>query len=96
MSLTRAEVMKIARLSRLYLTEEELDHYSEQLSAILDYAAMLNELDLSHIDLQAQTDDRPNVTRDDFVQPSLSPEDALFGAAETLDGQFYIQSILDD
>ena len=41
------DITHIARLARLALTDEELEHYQDQLSAILDYAARLNELDLS-------------------------------------------------
>ncbi len=96
MSLTRAEVEKIAHLSRLALTADELDHFGRQLSAILDYAAMLNELDLSGIELHPEAEERRNIMRDDVVRPSLSPEDALFNAAETRDGQFFIQSVLEE
>ena len=49
MSLTQAEVEHIAKLARLELTQEELARYREQLSAILDYAARLRELDTSQI-----------------------------------------------
>lgn len=96
MSLTRADVQKIAHLSRLALTEDELAHFGEQLSAILAHAAVLDELDLSGIDLQAQAGDRRNITRDDVVRPSLSPQDVLFNAAATRDGQFFIQPILEE
>lgn len=99
-SLTRDEVAKIARLARLALTDEELDHYGEQLSAVLDYAARLNEIDLTGISPTVGADiahvARRNVMRDDVVAPSLSREDALFNAAVTADGQFLIQSILED
>lgn len=96
MSLTRADVRKIAHLSRLALTEDELAHFGEQLSAILDYAALLDELDLSDIKLQPGAGERRNITRDDVVRPSLSPEDALFNAAGTRDGQFFIQPVLEE
>ncbi|HMT22181.1 MAG TPA: Asp-tRNA(Asn)/Glu-tRNA(Gln) amidotransferase subunit GatC [Promineifilum sp.] len=99
-SLTRDEVAKIARLARLALTNEELDHYGEQLSAVLDYAARLNEIDLTGVSPAVGADiahvARRNVMRDDVVAPSLSREDALFNAAATADGQFLIQSILED
>lgn len=100
MSLTRDEVAKIARLARLALTDEELDHYGEQLSAVLDYAARLNEIDLTGITPAVGADAgdvaRRNVMRDDVVAPSLGREDVLFNAAATADGQFLIQSILED
>ena len=100
MSLTNDDVLKIANLARLALTEEELKHYGAQLSAVLDYAARLNELDLTGIEpsLQsgAQAAIRQNVMREDVVTPSLLPQDALFNAATTADGQFLIQAVLEE
>jgi len=99
-TLTRDEVARIARLARLALTDEELDHYGEQLSAVLDYAARLNELDLSNVAPAVVADigqsARRNVMREDIVVPSLSREDALFNAAATAEDQFLIQSVLDE
>ena len=73
------DITHIARLARLALTDEELEHYQDQLSAILDYAARLNELDLSSAAILAE--DAPplgryNVLRDDIVTPSLPRDDA--------------------
>ncbi len=94
MSLTRDEVARIAHLARLALTEEELAHYGEQLSAVLDYAARLNELDLSGV--VDASGGLLNVMREDMVAPSLSNEDALFNAAATAEGQFLIQAVLEE
>ncbi len=94
MSLTRDEVARIAHLARLALTEEELAHYGEQLSAVLDYAARLNELDLSGV--PDASGGLLNVMREDVVTPSLSNEDALFNAAATAEGQFLIQAVLEE
>jgi len=96
MALTRAEVIKIAHLARLALSDEELNHYQEQLSAVLDYAARLNALDLTGVEPSAHAVARRNVMRDDVVIPSLSREDALFNAAATADGQFLIQAVLEE
>ncbi|MBP6015622.1 MAG: aspartyl/glutamyl-tRNA amidotransferase subunit C [Candidatus Promineofilum sp.] len=100
MSLTRADVLKIADLARLTLTDDELEHYGAQLSAVLDYAARLNELDLGDLDAGqndgSERDARHNIMRDDVITPSLAPEDALFNAAATAENQFLIQSVLDE
>ena len=100
MSLTREDVSKIANLARLALTDEELDHYGAQLSAVLDYAARLNEV---RIDDDPRSGiagrdslERRNVMRDDVIMPSLPTEDALFNAAAVADSQFLIQSVLDE
>jgi aspartyl-tRNA(Asn)/glutamyl-tRNA(Gln) amidotransferase subunit C len=95
MSLTREDIAKIAHLARLALTDDELAHYGEQLSAILDYAARLEELELTGITPSAHGA-RHNVLRDDVVRPSLAVEDALFNAAAVADNQFLIQPVLDE
>lgn len=94
MSLTREDVVKIAHLARLALTDDELAHYGEQLAAILDYAARLEELDLEGIEPSAHGG-RQNIMRDDIVTSSLPREDVLFNAAAASDGQFLIQSVLE-
>ena len=94
--MTHIDVAHIAHLARLALTEQELAHYQEQLSAILDYAARLNELDLSGVALPSPSDSRHNVLRDDIVTPSLLRDDALFNAAATDEGKFLIQAVLEE
>lgn len=96
MTLTRHDVTHIAHLARLALTDEELAHYQDQLSAVLDYAARLAELDLDGVVPSVHAPGRQNVMREDVISPSLPREDALFNAAATEDGQFLIQSVLDD
>lgn len=96
MALTREDVEKIAHLARLALTQEEKEVYQRQLSAVLDYAEMLNELDLSQILPPKQAAQRKNVMRDDELVPGLALEDVLFNASEHAQDQFLIQSVLDD
>ncbi len=96
MSLTREDVKKIADLARLALSEEELNHFGEQLSAVLDYAARLDELDLTGVPPSIHAVAQVNVMRDDVMMPSLPTADALFNAAETADDQFLIQSVLEE
>ena len=100
MSLTREDVLKIADLARLALTEEELAHYGAQLSAVLDYAARLDEVDLTSLAAPELAGERPdgrhNVMREDGVMPSLAPVDDRYNAAATADDQFLIQSVLEE
>jgi aspartyl-tRNA(Asn)/glutamyl-tRNA(Gln) amidotransferase subunit C len=95
MALTVAEVEKIAHLARLALSAEEIAAYQKQLSAILDYAARLNELDLIGIEPTAHAVARRNVMRDDVVEPSMPLDELLFNAAKTADDQFLIQAVLE-
>jgi aspartyl-tRNA(Asn)/glutamyl-tRNA(Gln) amidotransferase subunit C len=105
MSLSREDVVKIAHLARLALTPDEMDHYRHQLSAVLEYAHHLNELDLTGVDAEREStnlpdeairSDRRNGMRQDMIAPSLPLADALFNAAETAQDQFLIQSVLEE
>jgi aspartyl-tRNA(Asn)/glutamyl-tRNA(Gln) amidotransferase subunit C len=94
MTLTVTEVEKIAHLARLALSAEEITVYQQQLSAILDYAARLNELDLADVEPTAHAVAQRNVMRDDVVEPSMPLDDVFFNAAETAGNQFLIQAVL--
>ena len=96
MTLTREEVEKIAHLARLALTDEEQQEYQRQLSAVLDYAAMLDKLDLSDIAPTAHAITQENVMREDMVEPGLAIEDVLFNSAQNAQDQFLIQSVLEE
>ncbi len=96
MKLDRAMVEHIADLAKLQLTDGELDRYAEQLSDILDYAERLQALDTDAIPPTASVLPLKNVVRDDRVQPSLPRENALANAADTAEGQFRVEAVLDD
>jgi aspartyl-tRNA(Asn)/glutamyl-tRNA(Gln) amidotransferase subunit C len=96
MTLTKEDVEKIANLARMALTSEEKTEYQRQLSAVLDYAEMLNELDLKQIDPALHTEARKNVMRADVIERGLLLEDVLFNTAKHAQDQFQIQSVLED
>ena len=90
MPLTRAQVQHIAELARLNLSDEEIDRMTLQLSAILDYAARLQELDTEAIPPTASVVPLQNVMRDDIVTPSLPREDVLRNAPDKDErGEFF-------
>lgn len=89
MSLTRQEVEKVALLARLKLTEEELDHFTEQLGQILAYVDQLAELDTENVEPLAHPLDVTNVFREDEVQPSIDRDKALANAPKR-DAEFYL------
>ena len=95
MSLTLADVEKIAHLARLELTDAEKAAYVGQLSAILDYAEMLNELDLEGVPPTASAVAMHSVMREDVAEPCLPTADALFNAPKQAQNQFLIQSVLE-
>jgi aspartyl-tRNA(Asn)/glutamyl-tRNA(Gln) amidotransferase subunit C len=80
MSLTRAEVEKIALLSRLLLSEDESQRLTAQLGGILGYMDLLGEVDTSGVEPMAHARDLTNVLREDAVRASLDREQALANA----------------
>lgn len=95
MKLNRAMVEHIAELAKLQLTEEEIDRYAEQLSDILAYAEKLQALDTDAIPPTASVLPLRNVLRPDEVAPSLPRDEVLANAADTAEGQFRVDAILD-
>jgi len=92
----QAQVRKVAKLSRLELTEAEVEEFTGQLSAILDYVEKMNELDTDNVEPLAHCLPISNVFRQDRVKASLGTEKALANAPQR-DGEFFkVPKILDD
>jgi aspartyl-tRNA(Asn)/glutamyl-tRNA(Gln) amidotransferase subunit C len=81
-AISRDEVLHVARLARLDLTDEEVERFGEQLDAILDAVSKVAELDLSDVEPTAHPLDLANVWADDEPRPSLAPDDALANAPD--------------
>jgi aspartyl-tRNA(Asn)/glutamyl-tRNA(Gln) amidotransferase subunit C len=95
MGLTIRDVEHIAELARLGLTEEEKVLYRDQLAAILDYAATLQQVDTSAIPPTATVLPLRNVMRPDVVVPSLSQADVLANAPDAQDGYFRVRAVFE-
>ena len=95
MALTREQVKHVAELAKLKLTDAEVDLFQGQLSAILDYAARLDELDTEQIPPTAGVLPLKNVMRPDADQPSLSREAMLANAPAAEDGFVKVKVVLD-
>jgi aspartyl-tRNA(Asn)/glutamyl-tRNA(Gln) amidotransferase subunit C len=93
--LTLEEVEHIATLARLELTAEEKELYRQQLSAILDYAASLQELDTSGIPPTSSVLPPRSGLRQDVSAPSLTRDELLRNAPQATDNQFRVPPILD-
>ncbi len=92
----QAQVRKVAKLSRLDLTEEEIEEFTGQLSAILDYVEKMNELDTTNIEPLAHCLPISNIFREDKVKESLGTEKTLANAPQR-DGEFFkVPKILDE
>ncbi len=90
MALTREQVQHIAELAKLKLTDAEIEKMTAQLSAILDHAARLNELDTAAIPPTASVVPLQNVMRADEVAPSMPRADVLANAPDKdSQGEFF-------
>jgi aspartyl-tRNA(Asn)/glutamyl-tRNA(Gln) amidotransferase subunit C len=90
MAISRDEVLHVARLARLELSEEELVRFAEQLSAILEAVGKVAELDLSDVEPTAHPLDLSNVWAEDEPRPPLSVEEALANAPDSEDDFFRV------
>jgi len=95
-SITRDEVANLARLARIALTDEELDHLAPQLEVILEAVARVGEVAAEDIPPTSHALPITNVVRPDEVRAGLSQQAALSGAPETEDGRFRVPRILEE
>jgi len=85
----------VARLSRLALTDDEIERLTVDLAAVLAHAADVASLDLEGVPPTAHPLPLRNVLRADVVRPSLDREEVLAAAPATEDGRFRVPRILD-
>ena len=88
----RDEVLHVARLARLRLSDEEIDRMARELSSVLDHIEKIGELDLADVEPTSHAVPLENVLRADEPRPSLSRERALAGAPDLLEGGFGVPS----
>jgi aspartyl-tRNA(Asn)/glutamyl-tRNA(Gln) amidotransferase subunit C len=88
MAISRDEVLHVARLARLDLSDDEVDRFGEQLNSILEAVGKVAELDLSGVEPTAHPLDLLNVWAEDEPRPSLPVEDALANAPDRA-GDFF-------
>ena len=95
-SITRADVAHLARLSRLALSDDELDQMAGQLEVIINSVARVSEVADADVPPTSHSVPLTNVFRPDELQPCLTPEAALAGAPATEDQRFRVPRILDE
>jgi aspartyl-tRNA(Asn)/glutamyl-tRNA(Gln) amidotransferase subunit C len=94
MSVTKKDVEHIAKLARLKVTEEEVEHYTGQLNQILEYVEKLNELDTEDVEPLSHPVENANVFREDKLKPSTRTEDALKNAPDKDDQHFKVPKVI--
>ena len=95
MSLTLAEVEHIAKLARLNLTDEEKSRYREQLSSILDYVTMLQELDTTSISSASGVQPQECPLRVDDPGTPMTTAELLKNAPATTKDQFRVPPVFE-
>jgi aspartyl-tRNA(Asn)/glutamyl-tRNA(Gln) amidotransferase subunit C len=90
MAISRDEVLHVARLARLELTDEEVERLGTQLNAILEAVGKVAELDLSGVEPTAHPLDLVNVWAEDEPRSSLPVDEALANAPEREGGFFRV------
>jgi len=95
-SISRDDVLHVAKLARLELTEEELDLFTPQLAAVIDHAADVEALDLADVPPTAHPYPLRNVFREDELRPSIDRDEVLAEAPAVEDGRFKVPPILGD
>ena len=91
----RDEILKIASLAKLHLSDEEVSLYTDQINEILEYMNQLDELDTEDIEPLSHVLDQINMTRKDEQTPSLTREEALKNAPKSDDDYFIVPNVID-
>ena len=95
MSIDKKDVLKVASLARLALTDSEIELYTSQLQRILGYVEKLSELDTTGVEPTTYTVPLKTAFREDRVKESLSREDALWNAPDEDRGCFKVPQIIE-
>jgi aspartyl-tRNA(Asn)/glutamyl-tRNA(Gln) amidotransferase subunit C len=96
MAITREEVLHVARLARLSVTEAEAERLREQLSAILAYVKQLDRLDTRDVVPMSHAIETGTPFRDDLVEPFGDREAILANAPDRQNDCFRVPRIIED
>ena len=88
----RDQVLHVAKLARLKVSDDEVDRIAEELSKILEHVETMNELDLEGVEPTSHVVDLTNVLREDVPRPGLPREKALEQAPDAAAGGFRVPS----
>ena len=92
--ITTADVVHVAKLARLALTDDEIARTTAQLGDMLEHFADIDELDLDAVAPMTQPYPLRNVLRDDVVQPGLDRDEVLAAAPDAFEGRFRVPPII--
>lgn len=93
--LSHEDVLKLARLSRLHLKDEEVDQFASELSALLGYVEQLQSVDLNGLEVTNQVTGLVNVMRpDNEIDYGVDHQELLKNAPATEDGHIKVKRML--
>lgn len=92
--LTRQEVVKIAQLARIALTDQEVEKFQKELSTVLDYVEELKTVDVTGLEEVSQVTGLVNVQREDKVVQAENHQEIFSQAPEMKDGYYKVKAIL--
>jgi len=94
--LTKSEILHLAKLAKLNLTDQEIEKYGEQLSETIDYVKNLDKLNTDNISPTNSVVDLKNVTFEDGAEneTGLTTKEALQNAKKTKEGAFVVDRII--
>ncbi len=95
-TITRAQVLHVAKLARLELSVEEIDRTQTQLAAILGYVDAISALDVSGVEPYFRAFAPEGALRSDVTKPSLPRDVALSQAPASADGGFAVPKVMED
>ena len=96
MALTREEVLHVARLARVGLTEDDVTKFQNQLSQILDHFESLSMIDTDNVPPTMHTLPLQNVMAPDEPEPSLSRDEVLQNAPLDQEGHLRVRAVLEE
>ncbi len=96
MKLSREEVLHIAALAKIEVTDEDVEKFREQLSNILENFEVLEKINTNGVPATAQPNALQNVIMNDKVRPSLSPEEVISNAPQREDNFFKVKIVLEE
>ena len=93
--ITDADIRKLATLSRLKLTDDEIPKYKQEISSIMQYVEILQDVDLSGLEPTSQVTGLQNVIRaDELIDYKVTPKQLLSNAPATQEDQLKVNRMI--
>ena len=94
-NVTRDEVIRIAKLAKLHLDEEQIINYTKNINEILTYMEQLNEVNIKDIEPLSHVLDQSNIVREDIVTESLDTTEILKSAPQSSEKHFVVPKVIE-